>query len=62
MNEITILEDSNGKTARRYGVSDKLPRLFVIDKFETVHLDATGLCDTGLDQELIPLIDKLADE
>jgi len=62
LNEITILEDSNGKTARRYGVSDKLPRLFVIDKFETVHLDATGLCDTCLDQELVPLIDKLADE
>ena len=62
LNKITILEDSNGKTARRYGVSDKLPRLFVIDKFETVHLDETGLCDKCLNEELVPLIDKLVDE
>ena len=59
---MTILEDSNGKTARRYGVSDKLPRLFVIDKFEMVHLDETGLCDKCLNDELVPLIDKLVDE
>ena len=62
LDNITILEDSNGKTARRYGVSDKLPRLFVIDKFETVHLDAEGLCDKCLNDELVPLIDTLVEE
>jgi len=62
LDNITILEDSNGKTARRYGVFDKLPRLFVIDKFETVHLDAEGLCDKCLEDELRPLIDRLVEE
>ena len=62
LTKITILEDSNGKTARRYGVFDKLPRLFVIDKFETVHLDAEGLCDKCLDDALIPIIDTLVEE
>ena len=57
--DITVLQDPTGRTARAYGVSDVLPRLFVIDKYRTVQMDETGLCSTCLVDELSPLISEL---
>jgi len=59
LTDITVLQDPTGRTARAYGVSDVLPRLFVIDKYRTVAMDETGLCPTCLQDELSPLLDKL---
>lgn len=59
LTDITVLQDPTGRTARDYGVSDVLPRLFVIDKYRTVAMDETGLCPTCLQDELSPLLDKL---
>jgi len=59
LTDITVLQDPTGKAARAYGVSDVLPRLFVIDKYRTVAMDQTGLCPTCLQDELSPLLDKL---
>ena len=62
LTDITVLQDPTGRTARAYGVSDVLPRLFVIDKYKTVQMDETGLCSTCLTDELSPLIDELLDQ
>lgn len=59
---ITVLQDPTGRTARAYGVSDVLPRLFVIDKYKTVQMDETGLCSSCLVDVAIPLIDGLLAE
>ena len=59
LTDITVLQDPTGRTARAYGVSDVLPRLFVIDKYRTVQMDETGLCSTCLVDELSPLISEL---
>jgi thiol-disulfide isomerase/thioredoxin len=59
LTDITVLQDPTGRTARAYGVSNVLPRLFVIDKYRTVAMDETGLCPTCLQDELSPLLDKL---
>ena len=56
---ITVLEDGNGRTARKYNVTDVLPRLFVIDKYATIQLDKSGLCSTCLKDEMEPLLEKL---
>ena len=62
LTDITVLQDPTGRTARAYGVSDVLPRLFVIDKYKTVQMDETGLCPSCLKDELSPLIDELIDQ
>ncbi len=62
LTDITVLQDPTGRTARAYGVSDVLPRLFVIDKYGIVKKDETGLCSTCLNDELYPLIEQLIQE
>ncbi len=59
LTNITVLQDPTGRTARAYGVSDVLPRLFVIDKYGIVKKDETGLCSSCLKDELTPLIEQL---
>ena len=62
LTDITVLQDPTGRTARAYGVSDILPRLFVIDKYKTVQMDETGLCSSCLVDDLTPMIDELIQE
>ena len=62
LTDITVLEDPTGRTARAYGVSDVLPRLFIIDKYRTIKMDETGLCSSCLVDVAIPLIDGLLAE
>ena len=59
LTDITVLQDPTGRTARAYGVSDVLPRLFVIDKYKTVQMDETGLCSSCLIDDLTPMIEEL---
>lgn len=62
LTDITVLQDPTGRTARAYGVSDVLPRLFVIDKYKTVQMDETGLCSSCLVDDLTPMIEELIQE
>ena len=62
LTDITVLEDPTGRTARAYGVSSVLPRLFVIDKYKNVKMDETGLCSSCLVDDLVPLIENLLEE
>ena len=62
LTDITVLEDPTGRTARAYGVSSVLPRLFIIDKYRTIKMDETGLCPSCLVDVAIPLIDELIKE
>lgn len=62
LTDITVLQDPTGRTARAYGVSDVLPRLFVIDKYGIVKKDETGLCSSCLKDDLTPLIEELINE
>ena len=62
LTDITVLQDPTGRTARAYGVSDVLPRLFVIDKYKTIQMDETGLCSSCLVDDLTPLIEELIQE
>ena len=62
LTKITVLDDNRGIIAGQYGVSDVLPRLFVIDKYQVVQMDEQGLCPSCIQDELSGLIDKLLGE
>ena len=60
--KIPILEDNRGIVADKYGVSNNIPRLFVIDKYQTIQFDGANECPTCIQDLLIPILDKLIDE
>ena len=62
LTKITMLNDPNGRAARAYGVDNVLPRLFVIDKYNTIKLDETGLCSSCLVDDVEPLLRTLIRE
>ena len=57
--KIPILEDNRGIVADKYGVSNNIPRLFVIDKYQTIQFDGANECPTCIPDLLIPILDKL---
>jgi len=60
--KIPILEDNRGIVANKYGVSNNIPRLFVIDKYQTIQFDGANECPTCIQDILIPILDKLTVE
>jgi len=62
LTDITVLEDNRGIVARQYNVTNVLPRLFVIDKYQTVQMDIAGLCPTCIQDEVGAVLDRLIKE
>ena len=57
-NDFSLLNDPNGRTKRAYGVTS-LPRIVIIDKYNKIVLDETGLCPLCIQEEIEPLLEKL---
>ena len=62
LTDITVLEDKRGIVARKYKVNAVLPRLFVIDKYQTVQMDEAGLCSICIENQVSELLDRLIEE
>ncbi len=62
LGEMVILEDSRGIVANKYGVSNNIPRLFVIDKYQTIQFDGANECPKCIQEILTPILDKLTVE
>ena len=62
LNKITVLNDNRGIIAKKYGVSNILPRLFVIDKYQEIVLDETGLCPSCFQEEVVNSIESILNQ
>ena len=56
--DFSLLNDPNGRTKRAYDVTS-LPRIVIIDKFNNIVLDETGLCPSCIIDEIEPLLEKI---
>ena len=56
--DFSLLNDPNGRTKRAYDVTS-LPRIVIIDKYNKIVLDETGLCPACIIEEIEPLLQKI---
>ena len=56
--DFSLLNDPNGRTKKTYDVTS-LPRIVIIDKYNNIVLDETGLCPSCIIDEIEPLLEKI---
>lgn len=62
LDKISVLNDNRGIIAKKYGVSNVLPRLFIIDKYQKIVLDETGLCPSCFQDDVVNSIEIILNQ